>query len=214
MSTLLIPLVGPIQSWSVDARFGERLTLQEPSKSGVIGLLCAALGRDRKEPIGDLVSMPFGVRVDRPGVLLRDYHTALEVASAGTTSRDTVLSNRWYLSDAAFLVGFQGDAEFLGRLHNALKHPVWPVFLGRKACLPALPLAMPDAVVDAPLIDALRAASPLPSAELSQAFRLVIDDPKGPQSRPDQPTGPFAQRQFSLRRVRTDVFAWNLPASS
>jgi len=214
MSTLLIPLVGPLQSWSVDARFGERLTLQEPSKSGVIGLLCAALGRDRKEPIDDLVSMPFGVRVDRPGVLLRDYHTALEVAAAGTTSRDTVLSNRWYLADAAFLVGFQGDAEFLGRLHDALKHPVWPVFLGRKACLPALPLAMPDAVVNAPLIDALRSASPLPSAELSQAFRLVIDDPKGPQIRPDQPTGPFAQRQFSLRRVRTDVFAWNLPASS
>ena len=102
MSTLLIPLVGPLQSWSVDARFGERLTLQEPSKSGVIGLLCAALGRDRKEPIDDLVSMPFGVRVDRPGVLLRDYHPALEVAAAGTTSRDTGLSNRWYLADAAF----------------------------------------------------------------------------------------------------------------
>jgi len=214
MGTLLIPLAGPLQSWSVDARFGERLTAQEPSKSGVLGLICAALGRDRAEPIGDLAALRFGVRVDRPGVLLRDYHTALDVASAGTRAVDTVLSNRWYLADAAFLAGFEGDAALLARIHASLSDPVWPVFLGRKACLPAMPLAKPDGFVEAPLERALAAAEPLPGTDVTVPVRLVIEDPAGPQTRPDQPVGSFADRRFASRRVRTEVIEWNLHASS
>jgi CRISPR system Cascade subunit CasD len=213
MSTLLIPLVGPLQSWSVDARFGERLTAQEPSKSGVLGLICAALGRDRSEPIDDLSALRFGVRVDRPGVLLRDYHTALNVASAGTKAVDTVLSNRWYLADAAFLAGLEGDAALLGAIHLALSDPVWPVFLGRKACIPAMPLSMPEALVEAPLERALAMADPLPGADVSVPVRLVIEDPNGPQSRPDQPVDNFASRRFASRRVRTELISWNSHAS-
>ena len=214
MSTLLIPLVGPLQSWSVDARFGERLTAQEPSKSGVLGLICAALGRDRAESIDDLSALRFGVRADRPGVLLRDYHTALDVASAGTKAVDTVLSNRWYLADAAVLAGLEGDAALLSTIHAALADPVWPVFLGRKSCLPAVPLSRPGALVEEPLERALRAAEPLPGTDVSLPARLVIEDPSGPQSRPDQPVGSFAERRFALRRVRTEVIAWNSHASS
>ncbi len=214
ISTLLIPLVGPLQSWSVDARFGERLTAQEPSKSGVLGLICAALGRDRTEPIDDLSALRFGVRVDRPGVLLRDYHTALDVASAGTKAVDTVLSNRWYLADAAFLAGLEGDTALLSTIHKALADPVWPVFLGRKACLPGMPLSMPGGLVDAPLESALVAAEPLPGADVSTRVRMVIEDPDGPQSRPDQPVGSFADRRFASRRVRTEVIEWNSHASS
>jgi len=53
MATLLIPLVGPMQSWGTRSRFDHRDTEREPSKSGVIGLVCAAIGRDRNEPIDD-----------------------------------------------------------------------------------------------------------------------------------------------------------------
>jgi CRISPR system Cascade subunit CasD len=211
MSTLLIPLVGPLQSWSVDARFGERLTTQEPSKSAVIGLLCAALGRDRAEPVDDLAALRFGVRIDRPGVLMRDYHTALDVASAGTKNIDTVLSNRWYLSNAVFLVGFEGASELLCTVHHALANPCWPVFLGRKAFLPAMPLAMPDAIVEQPLREALLEAAPLPGADTNSPARLVIEDPEGPQNRPDQPASPYSQRRFVQRRVKTETLSWNLP---
>lgn len=214
MSTLLIPLIGPLQSWSIDARFGDRLTAQEPSKSGVLGLICAALGRDRAEQIDDLSVLRFGVRVDRPGVLLRDYHTALDVASAGTRDVGTVLSNRWYLADAAFLAGLEGDTALLSTIHEALADPVWPVFLGRKACLPAMPLSMPGGLVEAPLERALAASDPLPGTDMSAAVRVVIEDPNGPQSRPDQPVGSFADRRFASRRVRTEVIAWNSHASS
>jgi len=48
----------------------------EPSKSGVVGLLCAALGRPRAADGSDLAALRMGVRVDREGVLKVDYQTA------------------------------------------------------------------------------------------------------------------------------------------
>ena len=50
MSVLLMRLAGPMQSWGTQSRFGHRDTGTEPSKSGVIGLLCAALGWPRDQP--------------------------------------------------------------------------------------------------------------------------------------------------------------------
>jgi len=93
-STLLIPLVGPLQAWGLDARFDLRQTAPEPSKSGVLGLCCAALGRDRSEAIDDLASMLFGVRVDQEGHPTRDFHTASNVIGASGTELRTVVSNR------------------------------------------------------------------------------------------------------------------------
>ena len=65
--TLLIRLAGPMQSWGTQGRFDVRDTEREPSKSGVVGLLCAALGRDRSEPLDDLASLRMGVRVGPGG---------------------------------------------------------------------------------------------------------------------------------------------------
>ena len=76
MSTLLLRLAAPIQSWGNDSRFEVRRTGKEPTKSGVIGLLAAALGRSRADSLDDLCSLRFGVRVDQEGQLLRDFHTA------------------------------------------------------------------------------------------------------------------------------------------
>ena len=41
---LLLWLEGPLQSWGHDSRFGRRDTLPFPTKSGVLGMVCAALG--------------------------------------------------------------------------------------------------------------------------------------------------------------------------
>ncbi len=67
MSALLLRLAGPMQSWGVQRRFSVRDTGLEPSKSGVVGLLCAARGRRREEPVTDLAALGMGVRVDREG---------------------------------------------------------------------------------------------------------------------------------------------------
>ena len=58
MNTLLLRLAGPMQSWGTQSRFTIRDTGYEPSKSGVIGLLCAALGKPRDESHPDNQGKP------------------------------------------------------------------------------------------------------------------------------------------------------------
>ena len=95
MSTLLLRLAGPMQSWGTDSKFDVRRTGREPSKSGVIGLVAAALGiaRQDRQALQTLNSLRFGVRVDREGALLRDFHTARP--EKGTP----YVTYRYYLSD-------------------------------------------------------------------------------------------------------------------
>ena len=200
-ATLLIPLMGPLQAWGLDSRFELRQTAAEPSKSGVIGLCCAALGRDRREAIDDLASLLFGVRVDREGRLTRDFHTARDVIGASGSDRRTVVSTRWYLADAAFLAGLQGPRPLLEAIHAALQNPHWPTHLGRRSCPPTLPPGS-GSVEPLHLEEALRQAQPLSSHHDNQ-FRLVLEDPLGPQARSDQPLAPFSERRFGMRRVRS-----------
>ena len=68
MTTLLMRMRAPMMSWGDHSRFTIRDTRREPTKSAVIGLLCAALGRPRLEPVDDLAALKMGVRIDREGV--------------------------------------------------------------------------------------------------------------------------------------------------
>ena len=129
MSTLLIRLAGPLQAWGIDSKFDRRNTERAPTKSGVIGMIAAALGRRRDESIDDLNALRYGVRVDREGVLLRDYHTAKSNKSAYVT-------NRYYLADAVFLAGLEGEEPLLEIIAAALRTPAFPLFMGRRSCPP------------------------------------------------------------------------------
>lgn len=75
MTVLLLKLAGPLQSWGSGSRFTERGTQHEPTKSGVVGLLAAALGRRRTDPVDDLAALDFAVRIDQPGLLESDFQT-------------------------------------------------------------------------------------------------------------------------------------------
>lgn len=132
MSTLLLRLAAPLQSWGVASKFDTRDTAREPTKSGVIGLLAAALGRSRTDNLDDLKELYFGVRIDQPGTLLRDYHTARQKKNTAS-----FVTTRYYLADAVFLVGLQGDEKLLQKLVEALENPVFPLCLGRRSCPPA-----------------------------------------------------------------------------
>ena len=138
MSTLLLRLAAPLQSWGIDSNFDTRDTERYPSKSGIIGMLAAALGirRGEEEKLSRMCGLRFGVRVDREGTILRDFHTAHSVKSSYVTYR-------YYLADAVFLAGMESaDDAFLRELDVAIHHPVFPLFLGRRACPPTLPLSL------------------------------------------------------------------------
>lgn len=90
-----------------------------------------------------------GVRVDQPGELLRDYHTAHPAKGTG------YITNRYYLADAVFVVGLESeDTALLQKLEQALRAPAFPLFLGRRACPPTLPLVL--GVQEAGLREALQ----------------------------------------------------------
>lgn len=210
MATLLLRLQGPMQSWGTTSRFDERDTQLEPSKSGVLGLLCAALGRDRSEPVDDLARLRMGVRVDREGVPMRDYQTATGVLTAAgrTDLGRTVVSPRFYLADAAFLVGLEGDGSLLRTLHHAARTPMWPLALGRKSFAPGLPVWLNDGFSLLSLEAVLSSYPRLGTVDRSAVkgpLRCVLENSEEGAIRLDQPVAPFAERRFGPRFVKTEV---------
>ena len=150
MTVLLLRLAGPMQAWGVKSRFTVRSTELEPSKSGIIGMLAAAVGRRRTDPIEDLLSLRFGVRKDQPGRVIRDFHTARPFDAR----KPMPPSERYYLADAVFLAGIEGDRPLLEGIDEALHHPAFPLYLGRRSCPPTPPVSL--GLREASLLDVLR----------------------------------------------------------
>lgn len=214
MSTLLLRLAGPFQSWGTQDDFGIRTTDTEPSKSGVVGLLCAAMGVPRADTgtIRQLGELAMGVRVDREGDVLRDYHTAGGGKFAGKPHGvydaklkrgvHVVPTTRDYLSDAVFLVALEGDPVLLGRAREGLLSPCWHVSLGRKACVPAGPLFA--SFEAAPLAECVR-TWPRDERASGGPLRLILEG-SAEEGRPrdDVPLS-FEPRAFG-RRYTTITF--------
>jgi CRISPR system Cascade subunit CasD len=133
VTALVLRLAAPLQSWGTSSRFVRRNTDRAPSKSGIVGLLAAAQGRRRTDPIEDLVDLRIGVRIDQPGQVERDFQTARPVDG----SQAMPLSYRFYLADAVFLVAVEGEPNMLAGLQEALRGPAYPLYLGRRSCPPA-----------------------------------------------------------------------------
>lgn len=133
MSVLLLRLFGPLQAWGSSSRFARRETEREPTKSGVLGLIAAAQGRRRTDTIEDLLSLRFGVRVDQEGELLQDFHTAHR-----SNGDSMPLTRRFYLSDALFVAGVEShDVRLLQEIGAAIDNPKFPLYLGRRSCVPS-----------------------------------------------------------------------------
>ncbi len=198
MSTLLLRFAGPMQAWGADSRFDVCRTNREPTKSGVIGLLAAALGWRRDAPLDDLEALQFGVRVDREGVLLRDFHMVRSAKTAYVTTR-------YYLCDAVFLTGvFSEDEALMQRLAEAVSHPAFPLFLGRRACPPEgrvfLGLreeALEEALMHEPSLLSQQTMDP------NKMTRMVLEDPAGPARLRDVPVSfsPF-RREYRYRAAK------------
>ena len=154
-NTLFLRLEGPLQSWGERARWSVRDTAPEPTKSGVIGLLACALGWNLDDDLRLLSSkIRMGVRCDRPGTRLVDYHTVgggygdkpMMLTAEGkpkyTSSKmpHTEITYRAYLSDASFFIAIQSDEQTIAHLEHAIQNPVWPFYLGRKSCPPSQPV--------------------------------------------------------------------------
>jgi CRISPR system Cascade subunit CasD len=208
----------------------------EPTFSGVLGLVAASAGwrldAEGDRQVAELArAVRLGVRADREGSPLRDYHTiggtrsGQETPWTGllnaegkikhnptTAALHTEVSERDYLCDACFLVMLEAGRATLDEIETALRAPVWPPFLGRKACVPAAPICptRPGGTsrVPGPLGQAIATfpwlgrVNEKPTAQL----RVVVDEAAGSVGglrslRRDVPES-FRARRFGHRYVR------------
>jgi len=161
---LLLWLEAPLQAWGHDSKFGRRDSLDFPTKSGVFGLLCCARGAGGEERNWLATWSDMDMRIeafvpqDAKGQplprqpMLRDFH----MVGSGYDDQDpwqnllipktsegkkavgggTKMTYRYYLQDMAYAVALEVPEAQVSETVEALKAPVWDVYLGRKNCVP------------------------------------------------------------------------------
>jgi len=204
-ATLLLHLAAPLQTWGHHARSTRAQPSQPwPTKSGVIGLIANALGRDYTDDISDLAGLDFGVRLDLRGNLIQDYISMRNLATSNAKRKPSHEMWRWMLADAVFVAGLCGDRGLLDRIESALYNPARVLYLGRRACVPTPPLCL--GIVNTELERALRDQAWLGMSNghrpIPEKLLAVIEDPGGDGQLRDVPAGPFSERRFASRRVR------------
>lgn len=223
-AVLALRLAAPLQSWGGATVLNRRDTRPEPTKSGILGLLAAACGRERDDPMRDLLGLTLGVRTDQPGSLLRDYHTASDYRGTNLPSaavnakgrqkptapgKPTYVTERFYLQDAVFTAAIAGPPNTIDMLHDALRAPHYPLALGRRSCPPTNPLIL-DILPSPDVEHALRtigwqAAAHHQARQNPATIRLpaTIEDPAGEDTLYDVPDSfSLHQRTFTARTVR------------
>lgn len=222
---LALLLDAPLQSWGFESRFQRRTTGLHPTKSGVVGLLCAAMGIGKgtdaeRETLPQLAALKMtsiaipcrqtnpwsGNTAELSVRRLEDFHTVLDTRRAsGSMNPDPVVTRRQYLLDARFGVILSGDRALLEKVAAALQDPVWGVWFGRKSCIPSQPIYRRLCTTEAEAQGELIGAAPLES--FTTVFE-VTSFTEGTDSLNDQPvsfgdgtsSGPD-KRRFAVRRV-------------
>ena len=199
-NTLFLRLEGPMQAWGAqESKFVIRRTAEAPTKSGVIGMLCAALGVSRSQAVEEwlpkLSYLRMAVRIDRPGIRWWDYHTVgagmqMRIAEGeGKTKAGAMLTRREYLCDASFLVALRGEPDLIDQLVAAMESPQWTLYLGRKCCPPSRPLlehapgAFPDllsAFASVPWRPRLKRDRPPESLDCLLDWEPTAEEPEAP----------------------------------
>ena len=127
--------------------------------------------------------------------------------NSSTKEPETDVSERYYLADASFLAAFQGDAALIERCAKALQTPYWPLFLGRKSCVPSLPIYHGLGQFDT-LEQALQSQA-LAERSATTSIRLLIEAQVGHGNRQNDNLGNAAQRVFEPRFV-SEIW-WPVP---
>ena len=158
MSCALLWLEAPLQSWGADSRFGRRSTLPFPTRSGIMGLVCCALGKGGEQvewlakwgPLKQTIEA-FARKGFRPAIL-RDFHMVGSGYDSKNPWQDMLIPKtsegkrpvgggsrityRYYLQDMAFACALELPDDEMESVKNGLQSPVWNICLGRKNCVP------------------------------------------------------------------------------
>lgn len=233
MPALALYIDSPMQAWGLSSKFQYRETNAFPTKSALVGMIAAAMGIDKQDPEEEKRLRPLSalrltvVRLPRPKAAVSrfsDFHTVGGGYDKNASLREklsiprkasgapfgTVITHRSYLTDAAFAAVLEGDAEILEPTRAALLDPVWGVWFGRKACLPATPLTPTLGADRQAALDGLLAAIPGREPGALDTFEYQEEAEDGVFYQSDQPvafgahqaTVPAPYRSRGLRQHR------------
>lgn len=216
---LSLRLEGPLQAWGFNSQYSRRNTGLFPTKSGILGLCCAALGLPRGSDLEAewlkslqatrmlvlamprIVSAGQGTRL-LPVRRITDYHTVQNTKTANGGTKDAHLTYRQYLCDSAFGAVLAGERKFLEEVARALDNPAWGVWLGRKACIPTAPVFSGLFETQDEALSALIGNEPLSNFTYQQEVERFEE---GEDSLPDEPVS-FGSTQhpraYLPRRIR------------
>lgn len=183
---LVFTLAATIASFGDVAGHERRGSWGWPGRSAILGLLAAAHGIRRDGDFAALDALAVSVAVFEGGQPLRDYHTVQTVpttlarrpqsrpealALAGKDA-NTTITLRDYRTGVLFGVAVTGEG--LPALAEALRRPVFALYLGRKSC----PLSAPVAprVVEAETPEAALALVRLPPWHKGAVARMLVAD--------------------------------------
>lgn len=214
---LALYLDAPLQSWGYASKFDRRTTLTHPTRSGILGMLCAAAGIDRADEGGLARVSRAAITVyvfEQRGRLI-DYHTVGGGYDTGATPlnvphtaegkpRGTVITHREYLESSRFGAIVSGEAPLIAELGAAMRNPVWGVWLGRKSCIPSSPVFRGLYPSEAEAAAALRTAAGTPGGGAVRVVREVSAFADGTDTLMDVPLS-FARRAFAPRRILVET---------
>ncbi len=178
MEVLVLRFDAPLMSFGGAAIDDQRVTREFPAVSMIAGLVANALGWDHADAAATQRlqdRLRVAARQDLAGVRMVDYQTVDlgqdfldgtgwttwgEVETRGGASgTGTHIRHRHYLANAIYTVALRlepaNEAPELAAVEAALERPERPLFLGRKACLPAERLVL-GRVEATGLVQALR----------------------------------------------------------
>lgn len=193
MDFLCFWLIGPIGAFGGPAGHEFRKTAQAPTRSGVLGLIGAAMGIRRDDGAEQSALRGLGVSVAtyRVGIGFRDFHTIQTVPSARiklpksravalaalSPDDNAVITRRDYVTDCAYGVAVwrrDDTAPDLESIAHSLKTPVFVPFLGRKSCPVSHPMAPVQVSADTSV--AVFDALPKPSVIAECDLRVITTD--------------------------------------
>ncbi len=154
MKYLVLWFEGPFQAWGTDSKFNSRSTQAYPSKSGVLGMILAAAGLsgEQSELLASLSACNQSCYIIREGKILVDFQTVgngydtkdswqkkmiPKKRDGGTATKGgSKILYKQYIQDGIFAVIQEIPEELEEVIEPAMKNPVWPLYLGRKNCIP------------------------------------------------------------------------------
>ncbi|MBF8271508.1 MAG: CRISPR-associated protein, CT1976 family [Magnetococcales bacterium] len=176
MEALVLRLEAPLMAFGGPMVDNNGVIQTFPAVSMLTGLLANALGWDHADAVAlDHLQhrLHFAARLDRPGEEIMDYQTVdlgqsfmrqtgwttrgfPEWRSGGDAKIGTLQRYRPFRVDAlcTVMLTLEGETPGLDDLAEALAHPARPLFIGRKSCVPSLPI-LAGRITAANLYDAL-----------------------------------------------------------